>query len=166
MRCADLFLVDVVAHGDQVLGLDQILEQTAPLGQHQVAQGDHAHQPVLLVHEIGVVRNLLVLDLLANLGHGLVGGQVLVQDDHLGVHDAARGVRVEGQEGLELRTILGGHAAEERPLQVLVQPLQKVCGVVRSHLLDDAGGQPPVQAADERLLVVTVHLGDGIGPRL
>ncbi len=157
-----LFLVLVEQHRDQALVAHLVLQLVAGPAEHDVAQRKHAHQPVLLVNDVRVVGNFLVLDLGADLRDGLVGGQALVEDDDLGVHDPARGIRVEGHEVADFLGVLGFEAAQQDVAVVLVQFVQHVGRVVGRHLGQDLGGHVGVEVFQQVDAHVLVKLGQGV----
>ena len=120
--------------------MDGVGEHGAGLGQHEVAQGEHAHELVHGIHHVAVVGAfLLELHLAADVADGMVHGPVVLEHDDFRVHGAGSGVGREVQEVSQLLGVLLVEASEQHVAVLLVELVEHVGRVVGLHLRDDLG---------------------------
>ncbi len=129
----------------------------------QVVDRQGAQEPLLLVQH---VNDVYVFDLGAGPADEVQGfghGQVRLDGQKIGGHQAAGRVFLVLQQLLDVLGLLVLHLADDGLGFFLGQVAQDVGGVIRGHGIHDIGGLALVQPFHEVLLVLFVHFGNGLG---
>lgn len=79
------------------------------------------------------------------MGDGLIHGEIFLQEDKLGVHGPGRGIRVKIEQIAQFLGAFLGQLFQEHVAVLLVQLVQYVGRVIRSHLRNDLGGHVRVE---------------------
>ena len=97
------------------------------------------------------------------MGYGLIHGLVALQEDELGIHGPARGIRVEIEQAAQFVGVFAGQLFQQGVAVVLVQFVQHVGGVVRGHFGNNLGGNVCIQIFQHVNGHVAVKFGQGVG---
>ncbi len=89
--------VCIKGNGDKILFTHCVKNPCAGFGQHEIAQREHSHQFVHVVHHIDIIRHFLIFEFGADLQNGFVHGGIGIDQNDFRVHDACGGVRIKGQ---------------------------------------------------------------------
>ena len=161
----DLLLRREGADGHRLV-VHELADRHVRPGHDQVAQREHAHQPLLRVDHVDVVDGLGIGLELAELLDGLGRGQVLGDGHVRRGHDAARGVLRVAEQLAHLLGLVLLHQRQDLRLGLLGQVGDQVGRVVRAHLLEDVGGTRGLQVLQHVDLGLGLHLLHGVGHRL
>ncbi len=118
---------------------------------------------VLLVGDVTGVDGLLVFADGPDAGNRLLDRHRLLQVDELGGHDGADAVFGIAEIGVDQASGIGLGDAQDLAHDVGRQLADHVHCVVGGQVLDDGGQLLVVQAADQGLLAVAVHVGEDVG---
>ena len=99
----------------------------------------------------------------ADQGEALRDGRVGRDDDRLGGHQAAGGVRCVGEQEPHVVGLLGLHEVEQRLAALLRELRDEVGGVVGLHLVEHVGGAVVAEVLEDADLVVLGQLLQHVG---
>ena len=154
----------VVTHGDHVLIMQGIPQDRPRFRQHEVTEGKYPDQLVVLVHHVGIIGDFHILfHAPPDQRNGFVHRDVLLKQDDLGVHDAARRIGIERQQVAELFGVVAVKVAQEDVAVPFFQLVQNVGGIVGRHLGDDLGGLVGIEVFQNVDGDFLIKLGEGLG---
>ncbi len=162
-QVGDFFLVRVPCYADHILAGSYIADYRARPCQHEIAQGKNSGQKVMLIYHITIIGAFLVFHLAANVGNGLIHGQVVFQEDEIGVHHAGRRIGIEIQQMAEVFRILPVHFFQNGVAALGFQLVQNVGRVVPIHLRYDFGGKVCIQVFQNISRHMILKFGNGVG---
>src|SRR5579859_675475 len=159
-----LFLVGIGLNFNHIL-VHKHHQLCTGFGHHQFAQRNHAHQPLLLIHDIQVVDHLEVIRVAPQVSQGFFNGQMLIQRQHLGGHDASGSLRAVAQQVADRLRFVGRHQAQQAFGLLLWNVRQNVGGVIGGQQFQHIGGAFRVEFAQNLVLAFRLDLVQDVGSR-